>query len=501
MPANGQDETHDTVIIGGGPTAVAAFCALVRHRATRSIAILDPAPVGFGNVFGERCAADPLLLCNSSNGLTWVDAGNSNDFVEFLRDRGWAVSADDHVPRYLIGEYCRQRFLEHMELAASRGISVTHLPRRGLDVECRQPDYLVHLDDGTALKALQVLVCTGLEVPKVPQMMAPYADDPRYLPGAYPASVLRDLPKGARVLVLGLRSSAQDAMLVLIRSGHHVTMTSPSGRVSSVRDVFSYPARSYLDTAEIAALSPSDPDLIPRVVAILSRAAEARGGIPLEEQISAATDGAQRLREDLALAEAGKTHWSDLLFETINAINAVVGTWSAADRARVMPSVQPVMSRFIASLPLLSARRLVDAIDAGSVVLSPVYLKSIGRTAAGWQVEWQDGRVEAFDYIVSTSGYHFPRFPLRDGRRVGVSHAGTLQPGTRLAEIGGDLRLRLGEGGVAERIWMLGAATNQRFPFAHLLWLAAQHAEQIARTLAAEGERASGLQSRTNEVA
>jgi uncharacterized NAD(P)/FAD-binding protein YdhS len=492
---------HDVIIVGGGPTGVAAYCALVRKAAAKSVVIVDPIPAGLGNVFGERCAADPMLLCNSSNGLTWIDANDNNDFLDFLVERGWPVASEDHVPRYMIGEYCRQRFLEYRRQALQNGMTTVQLETRANLVRREAEGYSVELAGGQMLRARNVLLCTGLEVPKIPQLLQPFSDHPRYFSGAYPASALRDLPKGAHILVLGLRSSAQDAMLVLVRSGHRVTMTSPSGRVSSIRDVFRYPPRSYFDKAAIEKLDPEDPAFFKQVLALVSRAAaEAGDGLDLPEQISALQDGQSRLRDDLALAEAGKTRWADLIFEGLNAMNAMVGSWDDRTRQRIMPAAYEFTSRFVASLPLLSGQRLVEEIDKGTVRLSAVFVESLSANEDGWTVVWADGEEERFDYVVSTSGYHFPRFPITAHGEIRITHAGDLRAGIPLAEIGSDLRLKA-DREEPECIWALGAATNAKFPVAHLLWLAAQHAEDVASQISAMSDSANGKSSGKAEAA
>jgi len=474
----------DVVIVGGGPTGVAAYCALVGKAAASSVVIVDPIPAGLGNVFGERCAADPMLLCNSSNGLTWIDANDNDDFLDFLVERGWPVASEDHVPRYLIGEYCRQRFLEHRRRALQHGMTTDQIETRANSVRREVDGYSVQLANGQVLRTRNVLLCTGLEAPKIPQLLQPFADHPRYFSGAYPASTLRDLPKGAHVLVIGLRSSAQDAMLVLVRSGHRVTMTSPSGRVSSIRDVFRYPERSYINKVAMNSLNPDDPAFFDQVLALVSRASEAAGGMDLSGQISHVQDGQSRLRDDLALAEAGKTRWADLIFEGLNAMNAMVGSWDDRTRQRIMPIAYEFTSRFVASLPLLSGQRLVEEIDKGTVRLSTVFVENLCADEDGWDVVWADGRKERFDYVVSTSGYHFPRFPITAPGEIAITHAGDVKPGTLLCEIGADLRLKA-DANAPERIWALGAATNAKFPVAHLLWLAAQHAQDVALQVSA----------------
>jgi uncharacterized NAD(P)/FAD-binding protein YdhS len=482
---------RDVVIVGGGPTGVAAFRALAAQGGVDSITILDPIPIGFGNVFGERCAGDPILLCNSSNGLTWIDSENHDDFLNFLVERGWPVGRDDHVPRFLIGEYCRQRYLEFSRKAEAAGIRVEHIQERAVAIHRFEHVYDVALGNGRRLAASHVLLCTGMEVPKIPPILRDHADNPRFLPGAFPARDLRELLPGSRVLVIGLRSSAQDAMIVLVRAGHSVTMTSPSGRFSAIRDVFRKPEQRVIEREKFRELDPISPDFVASVTALVQEAlAKASAGLSFDRQSTREIDPIRRLRAEFALTTEGRTRWADLLFDVINTINDVVSPWDADTRARLLPKAYSVLTRYISSLPHYSGQRLIQEIDAGKVSVSPVYLDSVAADDDGWLVVWANGRTERFDYIVSTSGYHFPRFYLQDRDTLLISHAGA-RAGEETADIDGDLRLHFGAAEPPERIWALGAATNQRFPFAHLLWLAAQHARHVAAQVVEE--RANGV--------
>jgi|GEM_PF-1084253 len=482
---NGPEPSQlDVVIVGGGPAGVAALNLLVSSDNVATITILDPISPGFGNVFGELCAADPALLCNSIAGLTWMDHEKPDGFVEFLLDRGWPACREHHAPRYLFGEYARQVYLDALRRASLVGKSVKHIAERARSITKDGVNYLVELERGEQLRASHVLMCIGLEAPKVPPILAGQKENPRLILSAYPAQKLRRLPKKSHVLVVGLRSSGQDAMMTLVRSGHSVVMTSPSGRLSSVRGEIRSPGKKFFDRNKVFALDPMDPRLMEKVRQIVMDAIIAAGGdIAPERQISYETDTISRLREEISIAEAGRARWADLNFDFVNTLNDLLGGWDATLRKRIMGEAYGVLTRFVNSLPLAYGKRLLNAIDAGKAEISTAFPATINADDNGWVVTWPDGRTERFDYIVSASGYHFPRFLLEGENVIRIGNEGDIVKGARAADLGPDLRLRVSPESEPENIWALGASTNQRFPFAHLMWLSVEHARRVATRL------------------
>ena len=458
-----------------------------------SVTILDPIAPGFGNVFGELCAADPALLCNSIAGLTWMDHERPNGFVEFLADRGWPVGREVHTPRYLFGEYARHIYLDARRRAEAAGKPVTHLAHRARSITKVGHGYVVDLESGDHVRASHVLLCVGLERPKVPSILTGQEENPRLILSAYPASRLRQLPGASRVLVVGLRSSGQDAMMTLVRSGHSVVMTSPSGRLSSVRGEICDAGKRFFDRDEVLALNPSDPELMQKVKRIVMDAVIAAGGdISPESQISFKTDTAGRLREEVSIAEAGRARWADLNYDFVNILNELLGGWSPEIRKKVMGEAYGILTRFVNSLPLAYGKRLLNALDTGKAEISAEFPDKIKAERDGWLVSWPDGRGERFDFIVSGGGYHFPRFLLEGENMIRLGNERDIATGAHAADIGQDLRLRIRNDSEPENIWALGASTNQRFPFAHLMWLTVEHARKVASELENEGGSSHG---------
>jgi hypothetical protein len=470
---------HDVVVIGGGPTGVAAVRALVATRRIRSVTVVEPTEIGIGQAFGALCAGDPELICNSSVGVMFLAEERPDEFAQYLVDRGWPVSHDDYVPRYLFGEFCRDEYLRAVEDAARVGIAVREVRGRATRIVGSGP-YTVEVDEGSHLPATEVLLCIGLDAHAVPALLRPFEGDPRLILGSYPVNKLRGLEAAGDVLVFGMRSSALDAMQTLTRDGRRVVLASRTGRLSAVRDRLSIPERNPFDRREWLSLDLDSDELDDRVAALITATLRLVGGeLPLEDQVSASTDVVDRLRDELALAEAGVTRWADVTFDAISLLNEITGPLDAERRTQLMAPLMPLLTRYLTAVPPVMARRLLDSINKGLASMHSSYPTHVQLQQDGWLVTWADGSQDAFAYIVSAGGYHFPRFYADDDGSVVIGHAGNLVDRS-LTAITDELRLRRPGRQDSDRIWTLGPSTNQRYPMAHIIFLAARQATWVA---------------------
>lgn len=472
----------ELVVIGGGPSAVAALHALLEEGTPKSITVVDPNEIGIGFVFGPRCAGDPALLCNSSAGVTYLDEHYPDEFADFCASRGWPVGKDDYAPRFIFGQFCRDKYLRVEQVAKGRGVPIVQVRARASKIECLDSGrYRVHLDDGSSLVGSDVLLAPGIEEPSLPAIVAEYKDNPRLFRGTYPVDRLRDLPGRSHVLIIGLRSSALDASQVLSSAGHTSVMTSPSGRLSAVRDRLRIAPKFHFDRDRWLALDASSADFEGQIFELLTESIQAAAeGVPMSEQVVVSTDVLSRLRAELEVAETGKSKWSDLGYHGIGIINDMVGPWDAATRARLLPKAYGLLTRYVNALPVLIAKRLLATLEAGISKVSPVFLESVQPRGEKWEAVWADGRRESFDAVVAASGYGFPRFPIVDATSFALSNGSRVGPQHKLAVITESLRLDLGRASGPERIWAIGPASNQRFPMAHIIYLAARHSRWIA---------------------
>jgi uncharacterized NAD(P)/FAD-binding protein YdhS len=461
------------VIVGAGATAVSVFTRVCEIEGISGIRLVDPRPAGLGVAFGT---AEPALLCNTSADVTSLEPDGASDLVAYLTARGWPVAPGDFVPRFLVGQYCRERYRRARRRALDAGTSVSQVHARVVAVHPAQTaGYWVELDDGTRLEADDVLLCHGLEAPKVPGPVRPHVGHPRLLLSPYPARRLARLPESARVLVLGSKLSAVDAALMLCRDGRTVTMASPSGRLPAVRT-----------------------RLVRRPGPPARPAAHAHGETVLggfgeltRRQAPAPHDtGLAVLDHECVLAESGRALWQDEVAEVIDRVNEVTASWEPADRAALLRDHAETISRFISAIPLRNARILARhmAKELLTVTDMPVSVTAPAGPG-GWKVRWGDGRELHFDHVVCATGFARPSLTVTSGPVLRLGDDGRHQASPVVPEITDRLRVRLAPDRPEERIWALGASSHPRTAIVNYLRTAAVQAKNVADQLATPTER------------
>ncbi|MFD3497964.1 FAD/NAD(P)-binding protein [Streptomyces sp. NPDC058676] len=472
--------TKRIVIIGGGATAVSALAHLAGAPGNERITLVAPGAIGFGTAFGTT---DPTLLCNTSVDVTSLLAEGRSDFLDYLAARGHPVHHDDFVPRYLVGQYCRERYGQYRDRARAMGTKVTHIRERAVAINSLDDGtYQVELADGATVEGTDVIFCAGADAPRLPAEVSAHQGDPCLIESPYPADRLRRLPHDARVLVLGSKLSAIDAALVLSQQGRrYCVLTSPSATLPAVRTRLRRSAEPAIGPSDWAALDPEkasfDGSLARMLVRAIRRSHPEARGVRTRSGADMAT---RLLREEAQLADEGRIPWQDIVAEVIDALNEHVPHWRPQAATDVLARYRTLMSRYISAIPLHNAKLLGSHAAAGRLRVAPDYLERIKRTDVGWQVDWPDGSRESFDQVVVAAGYRTRRLT----GTVGRLHIGYDGDGPE-PELLADLRVRFPDRGTPERIWVLGAAAGARHPIVNYLRAAAQHAavagDQIAR--------------------
>ncbi|RFU37601.1 FAD-dependent oxidoreductase [Actinomadura logoneensis] len=474
------------VIIGGGVAGTAVFAALARAGVDADI--VDPLPPGSGTAFGVR---DPALLCNTSAGLMSLLPGLPDDFA---RARGAPADGEAFAPRAEFARYLRDVY---ESWAGRPGGTHRRVARRAVAVQPlgERDGYRVLLEGGAHLPADDVLVCLGWGPPLVP---AGLRGRPGIVPSPFPEGrMLEAVPPSGRVLVLGTRLSAIDAVLLLTRHGHRVTMASPSGELPAVR-TRTVRGAVRIDPALVAALDPADPQLTRHILHLVTRT--------LGTALTCANGGgsvAERLRSEVEAARRGRVGWQDVLVELVDLANPLLVRRDGEARRRVLRACEPLM-RYLGSFPLPNAERLLGLLESGQVrVRAGVPRRLDGGVprrldgSSPWRVEWPDGSSEGFDAVVCATGFTARRPHLRNGALMLTSDAAGAA-GAPL-ELDADLRLRMdgrtygrmdgrmdgradgGTDGRSERIWLLGVSSGPRVPFVNAVHHATDQAEAFVR--------------------
>lgn len=465
-------------IIGGAVTGVAAFIKLVRSGTVSSIEIIDPD--GIANSMAFNTSHD-LFLCNTSVQTMSVLDEDMNDFLHYLQEKGITVDEDAFVPRSWVSDYLRERYAQYRDLAQVRGIEhrvICSAVRRITVIA--QGNYQLQLDEGDAIEASDVLICTGNGTAFVPPLVSAHAGAPGVFSTPYPAKRLLDyFQRPSRVLVLGSRLSAIDSALLLCGAGHQVLMASPSGRLPGVRTGTPRVCKVALDEVRFAQLNLESPRLYWHLLRIVARSAKAISGRSLREQVDRATDPTQRLRGEVALASGGATDWQNLLVHCMDLADMKLRNAPPTVRVVALQNCWEAVGRYLFAVPLQTATTLLRFIDEGLLQLASQVPQKLE-----WQGNWQvydshDG-IEEVDAVVCATGFHKQHFhAAHDGLELQVD---PLLPCTP-PYVSAQLQVSLPGSSHPEKVWMLGVASYLAAPMVNSVYQSVRQASETAQLI------------------
>jgi uncharacterized NAD(P)/FAD-binding protein YdhS len=206
-------------IVGAGFSGTTLAIQLLRRppAGPTRIVLVDPRPeIGAGVAYATRDYPYPL---NVAAGQMSLDAGAPGDFLDFLAAQGIHSAPGDFLPRQVYGEYLRAR------LAAARTVAPAHVScvhhrasalqlRRATPGAIQESAWDLWLDDGTALRADEVVLALGNPPPGCQKELESIAGSDRYVRdpwsiGSLPSEELQS------VLLVGSGLTMIDAALRL----------------------------------------------------------------------------------------------------------------------------------------------------------------------------------------------------------------------------------------------------------------------------------------------
>ena len=237
-------------IIGGGLTATAMLCGFVsRVQKKAEKRQLDPAKIRIQifekqDIFGpgfphssrfalpfhitNMCASDMGILDGKPHDFQdWVTNNSVNLAHRFSWFRDSSSEPDgarkkcNHYPRAIMGEYLKTRFQEAVQLARNLGLAVyLHPASEVIDLKQNGGKICLNIKDLSSENyfssdADRVLLATGHWFEK--------NDQDHYFTSPWPAKkLLRNIPKGEKVAVIGTSLSAIETLLTLTSDGKFI---------------------------------------------------------------------------------------------------------------------------------------------------------------------------------------------------------------------------------------------------------------------------------------
>lgn len=415
-------------IVGGRLTGTAAFAQLVRGlSAGNRIIVIDPEEAAFPPVFYEE---DSQLFLNTSPDVCSILASEPYDFVDYLIANG----LDPRMPpRHTVGRYADERYVQHLDLAERKGISVGRVAGTVSQISRDTDDcYALILTDGEVIEVTDVVLAMG----RGPAKRIPGLETIE----PYPAARLRESDDGP-ALVVGMGPSGIDAALTLASLGRPVHITSRHGFFPAVRTRTPW----------------HKPIALPDTATEISVLREIRRALGLAGETLALADAEtfpdalSLLEHDIAKSHPEVSPWQDTLADIV----ALLGT-----RRLTVTDPPTLLWRYVTSMMHPVALRLRDELRSGRISVIPI------------------NDIHGTDYATRVAAVGFHPYPISaTSDRVALGDHASDEALPRLTT---DLRLVLPGRSEPERIWAIGPSAQFGLPFANALPVTALHASTMA---------------------
>lgn len=409
-------------IIGGGLTGTSMFCQFVqkvRQQSARNL--LTPAEIEIQiyekqAVFGpgfphcdqyvmpyhitNMCGRDMSILAdNPTDFQQWVDA-NRNILPQHVPtvddltgNAGTPESACRHYPRAVMGEYLKARFQEAHQVARDIGLKVALYP--GVEVIDCQDDgnkifiHARHLQSGEAFfrNADRVLLATGHWFEE--------SDHLQYFTSPWPArKLLREIPPGEHVAVIGTSLSAIETVLTLTSDGRFkrldngelvyrpaehsrkIALYSRGGMLPKVRGRRGIYRNKYLSRANLERCRRENNGCLTlsMVFELLNADLQAAYGRAFDweailNQVGSPADLLQQSLHEAQTGdgEHGELIWQTVLHQTFPMAREIYLSLTLADRKRFDRQYTTLFFIHAATQPAINAEKILALLKSGQV--------------------------------------------------------------------------------------------------------------------------------------
>lgn len=297
----------DIAIIGAGAAAVGVLDALAADpRGQGSVTVFEPSPhLWSGRPYGPDL---DTVLVNAPPAIMSIRQSDFGHFASWLGEAGAAhfdpLLGRPLVPRSLYGRYLESTAEAAMATLRGRGRAVRIVSERATGVGRSAARLSVTAETGAEAEVDRVVLCVGGGAPDDHYGLSGTRG---FIPDPYPIEhMLREIPPGSRVAVIGSGLTAVDVVVSLVANGHRepITLLSRTGVLPHVwqRPVDRRP--QHLTARAAAALERGDgtvalDDLVALLRAELDAAGEDFAAFAAGLLCADADDQVERLRTQL----------------------------------------------------------------------------------------------------------------------------------------------------------------------------------------------------------
>ena len=433
---------YNVVIVGAGASGISLLNKIVETLpeglSTKgiTIAIVDSGPECGGrayppdsvsNLMNTKCGAIDRGFGGGYGFLQWA-AHNESKWRPLMG--GDEIGEDSYVPRPVVGLYLAGLKERAIRLGRQRGFVIDSIDDDVHDISVSGEHYAIKTKGGKLCDARYVYLALGHLERKQTHS---YQSHERCYNQPYPIRRLQEeIPKDARVGVIGTRLSAIDVTLGLASAGHtgSVTCISRSGRLPAVRaERGSYRFQEIEPEDLVKLLSKSEEKLrLTDIVNMLNREiafAEGRD-LGLAEIMRNDLPPIDYYRNEIALSKGRMRPWQSVLYATNRNIDLLWHYLEEDDKQLMMSEWLNDWLTYRASIPRENAERMLALMESGLVAVEGG-ARGIRYNADSAMFEMLNSQQGSDLQGLSGFRYRFCKSPGRcqqhtDGQPVGERH-------------------------------------------------------------------------------
>ena len=411
-------------IVGGGASGVGLAASMVEYlpvglsTVNLSITLFDAcgfhggnayAPDTSRNLMNTTCGAIDRGFGGEFGFLRWVE-GNTDKWRPLLNER--TLDTDNYAPRQVVGLYLSDLLAHTQRKAADREWCLETIKEEVVDIEppaTPKHDYVLHTASGARYQARYVYLALG-HLQRLKTENDHYAD--RYYHSPYPIDrLIEEIPRTARVGVIGTRLSAIDVAIGLASAGHKggVVCVSRGGRLPAVRaDQGKYEFRK-LERAQLEQELRGRKSML-RLVDVASMLgseiehAEGRH-VGLDDIVNENAGPVDYYEREVALAKGRTRPWQSVLYATNRNIDLLWHHLADDDKQLLMSKWLNDWLTYRASIPRENAERILALMKAGRLqVCGGARNFRFDHQSGDFSISFDTGDAISVQYVVSAIG-------------------------------------------------------------------------------------------------